>query len=104
MENRRKNLIEMSIHARQAEKMYRLYRYLYLDCLLGYSDNTIMMVYPDAPFHYETANDIVIVIDGNREVHEYQKKVYDYPIKTVREWVEIYQKQGCFVKPKEAKE
>jgi len=89
---------EISIQARQAEKTYRLYRDLYLDYLLGKGDNTLMMVYPNAPFHYEVARDIIMVIDGKREAHEYREKVYDYPVKTIKEWVEIYQKQGYFVK------
>jgi len=36
--------------------------------------------------------------DGIPQVTYYQQKVYDYPVKTINEWIELYRKQGYFVR------
>jgi len=92
------SFVEISIRAREQSKIYSTYIDLRTMSLLGKGNDTLMFAYPNAPFHYETASDIIMVIDGKPEKYKYQKKVHDYPIKTVNEWIEIYQKQGYFVK------
>jgi len=63
----------------------------------GKGGDTLMICYPDAPFHY-VEKQTLWEMDGIPQTHHYREKVYDYPIKTVDEWIEQYNKWGYFVK------
>ena len=63
----------------------------------GKGSDTMLIAYPNAPFHYKTEQ-LIYEIDRELKIEYYQKKVYDYPIKTVDEWLALYQQQGYFVR------
>ena len=78
-------------------KIWGTYQYLLGLQAYGKGIDTMMICYPNAPFHYEEKQSIWD-IDGMPNIYRYQEKVFDYPTKTINEWVALYNKQGYFVK------
>ena len=63
----------------------------------GRGGDTMMIAYPNAPFHYKTEQ-LIYEVDTELRIEYYQKKVYDYPINTVNEWIDTYLQQGYLVR------
>jgi len=82
---------------RMYSKIWESYQHLLGLQAYGKGGDTMMICYPNAPFHYEKKQSLW-ELDGIPQVHYYQQKVYDYPIKTINEWIELYNEQGYFVK------
>ena len=90
------NKPDINIRVRQSQKNFEFYIDLKTMSLMGLGNNTVMIAYPDAPFHYES--DIrAWWLDGVPQLDFAKRKVFDYPVKTVDEWIGIYKAQGHFV-------
>lgn len=91
-----KNMI-VNLSPRRHSKIWDMYMRLLRLYSEGKGEETMMICFPNAPFHYETKQSLW-ELDGIPQVHYYQEKTYDYPKKTINTWINLYHKQGYFVK------
>ena len=89
--------LQIKLAPRRANKIWETYKQLLEFHCEGKGKETMVICYPNAPFHYEDKQSLW-ELDGVPQVHYYQEKVYDYPVKTIDEWLNLYRKQGYFVK------
>jgi len=89
--------MKIKIAPRMHSKIWGIYQHLLELQADGKGGDTMIICYPNAPFHCEEKQSLW-ELDGIPQVYYYQQKVYDYPVKTVNEWIELYNEQGYFVK------
>ena len=82
---------------RRGGKIWAMYQWLLQLNWEGKGEETMMICYPNAPFHYE-GKESYWELDGAPRTHYYQERVYDYPVKTVDGWINLYNNQGYFVR------
>jgi len=71
---------------REARQRQQLLVFLSNEIRAGRGGNTMMMCKPDAPFHYVTKAGFY-ELDGVIIDTTWKEKVYDYPVKTYKEWL-----------------